>query len=185
MSNPTIQAEMETYRDPSGQLIKAVFLDRDGVLVKTYPEGGTTRGPLDMEEVVILPGVAEAVRRLRENDWIVIGVTNTPDVARGRLLPVHADQINGLISQMTRIRDLLSCPHDRHQQFSCRKPMPGMLFAAAYKWGVSLPNSWMVGDRETDRQAARRAGCHSILLKPTGHLTNLTEATQWILDHAP
>jgi D-glycero-D-manno-heptose 1,7-bisphosphate phosphatase len=143
---------------------KAVFVDRDGVLVKTFPEGNTTRGPRTVEEIEILPSVEEALALLREADYLVVCVTNQPDLARGKLLQSVHDAISWSIMQSLPLFSTYTCPHDNDDHCGCRKPKPGLFYVAAYNHSIRLDQSYMIGDRETDCIASQRAGCHKCFL---------------------
>ncbi len=145
---------------------RCVFFDRDGI-VNTSPGAGlyVTR----WEDFHLLPEFVEALRIVRAHGYQAAIVTNQRAVARGL---VSADVVE---SMHRRLRDLLRqnyrldlldiryCPHDVGQ-CDCRKPLPGMLTAVAARHGLDLAASWMVGDAETDIEAGRRAGCHTILV---------------------
>jgi D-glycero-D-manno-heptose 1,7-bisphosphate phosphatase len=92
-------------------------------------------------------------------------VTNQPDVARGQQTREHVEAINAWIQSTLPIQQVLTCYHDNADHCACRKPKPGMLLAAARVWDVALPESIMVGDRWSDVEAGRAAGCRSILIE--------------------
>lgn len=149
---------------------RAVFLDRDGVLIED------TGYPDDPDTISLLPGVGAGLRLLRKAGWRLIVVSNQSGIARGkfpleRLHAIH-DRLRELLAQEgVELDALYFCPH--HPQgiaepfnLNCdhRKPEPGMLCSAAAVFGLVLPDCWMVGDKESDIQAAHRAGCQAILL---------------------
>jgi D-glycero-D-manno-heptose 1,7-bisphosphate phosphatase len=93
-----------------------------------------------------------------------------------------------------RLDDLFMCPHDQADRCPCRKPEPGLLLAAARKWEVDLPRSWMIGDRAGDVAAGRAAGCRTVFLDlgyaepgpepPADHTCrDLTEAAALVKGH--
>ncbi len=159
-------------------LRRAVFLDRDGVLLRAYVEGGVTRPARTPAEFEILPGVAEALTRLRSAGLELVVVTNQPDVARGR---TDRDLVEAFHERLRRdlgLRHLYTCYHDDADACRCRKPKPGLLEQAAADLGLALDGSFMVGDRERDVEAGRRAGCTTILLRQphSGDVTADAEA---------
>lgn len=163
------------------KLARAVFLDRDGTLVRTFPEGPTTRGPRTLAEVGILPGVEEACRLLRAAGWLLVCVSNQPDIARG--LTSHDEQ---LAIDLRLIGDLgltacYVCDHDAGDNCGCRKPRPGLIHIAAYEHAICLADSIMIGDRESDRLAGIRAGCKHQILVTLDH--PLLEHAEWIVQH--
>ena len=77
---------------------RVVFLDRDGVLNRAFPEGGTTRPPMSVAELELLPGVPEALARLRAAGFVLVVVTNQPDVARGKQTRAAVEEINAKVA---------------------------------------------------------------------------------------
>lgn len=144
---------------------RAVFLDRDGTLNAAYEINGISCPPARLEDVVLLPGVEEGVRRLKGEGFVLVVVTNQPDVARGAQKQEVVEQINAYLQQVLPIDALLCCYHDDADACSCRKPAPGLLFRAASMFDLDLPHSFLVGDRWRDVQAGARAGCTTILLR--------------------
>jgi len=142
----------------------AVFLDRDGVLTDVYVNGGAPSPAVTHDEVLLLPGVREACTRLREAGWLLIGVTNQPDVARGTIDMAHVEAVNERVSEVLHLDDFYVCPHDDSDACSCRKPLPGMLLEAAERWSVDLSASVMVGDRWRDVEAGNAAGCATVFI---------------------
>jgi D-glycero-D-manno-heptose 1,7-bisphosphate phosphatase len=147
---------------------RAVFLDRDGVLIED------TGYLADPEGVTLLPGVGEALRAFRERGWRLVVVTNQSGVARGlftleRLEEIHVRLVRLLAAEGVRLDALYFCPHHADGSRApfnvpCehRKPGPGMLRAAAARLGLSLPACWMVGDKESDVRAGYAAGCRAV-----------------------
>jgi len=143
---------------------KAAFLDRDGVINQKAPIEGEyiTR----WDELKILPGVAEAIILLRRAGFQVIVVSNQRCVAKGLLAEAELDSMHRKLCDElgalgATIDAVYYCPHDEEPPCSCRKPQPGMLFAAATERKIDLPSSWMIGDSEKDIEAGKRAGCRT------------------------
>lgn len=144
----------------------AVFVDRDGVLVRLVLRAGRWVAPQRLEEFVVLPGVAWAVATLRAAGLPVVVVTNQPDLARGLLNPdVLAEMHRRLAAQLT-LDAIYVCPHDDGDRCGCRKPLPGLLQAAARDLGLDLGSSFLVGDTWRDIEAGRTAGCTTVLVPP-------------------
>lgn len=145
-------------------MVRAVFLDRDGVVNRKAPEGCyVTR----WEQVKFLPGGADAVKRIREAGFEVIVVSNQRAVAKGlvsetELEFLHLRMWQELFRGEKGFDAVYYCPHDNDPPCGCRKPQPGMLLTAAQDRGIDLGGSWMVGDFESDVEAGRRAGCRTI-----------------------
>ncbi|MHB2025434.1 MAG: D-glycero-alpha-D-manno-heptose-1,7-bisphosphate 7-phosphatase [Elusimicrobiota bacterium] len=143
----------------------AVFLDRDGVLNEAFVENAVSYPPKSAKEFKLLPGVGEACRTLREAGFTLLVVTNQPDVARKKLTLGSAEEINNLVRQKLPVQDVFACYHDDADACDCRKPKPGLLRSAAGRWNVDLSESFMVGDRWSDVEAGRAAGCATILIE--------------------
>ncbi len=193
-SHPDLQVSAMKWESISDRR-RAVFLDRDGVLNRALVhENGKTHPPAHLEEVEILEGVAQACEALRRAGFLLIGVTNQPDVARGTQAQEVVEAINDVLRCQDLIDEILVCYHDDADDCSCRKPKPGLLLDAAHNWDIDFLNSFMVGDRWTDIEAGRRAGCKTILVngslkeaersKPDFHAASLVEATEWILEQS-
>ena len=169
-------------------MIKAVFLDRDGVINRKAPEGEYIRS---WDEFVFLPGVGAAVRRLNDAEYVVIIVTNQRGIARGKVIPSELDRIHQkLVSELAdegaAIHGIYYCPHDLHENCGCRKPQPGLLSRAVAEFGIDERRSWMIGDSIADVQAGQRAGCRTILVDTTATVapTEQIELTARDLAHA-
>jgi D-glycero-D-manno-heptose 1,7-bisphosphate phosphatase len=143
---------------------RAVFLDRDGVLNRAVVRGGKPYPPSNVSELEILPGVEEALAALRKAGFLLIVVTNQPDVARGTTTREAVDAINAALGTELPIDEFRTCYHDSEAGCDCRKPRPGALLAAAAHHGIDLYDSFMVGDRWRDAEAGQRAGCKTILI---------------------
>jgi D-glycero-D-manno-heptose 1,7-bisphosphate phosphatase len=145
---------------------KAVFLDRDGVIIRKPSEGEyVTR----WEEMDVLPGVVEAIGLLNRSKFRVIVVSNQRCVAKGlvtahELESMHRRMCEQLAAGGATIDGVYYCPHEKWPACSCRKPAPGMLLDAARKHQLDLAASWMIGDSEVDVEAGINAGCKTARL---------------------
>ena len=171
---------------------RAVFLDRDGVLNEALVRTGRPYPPASLDELRISANVPMLVARLRAAGFLVIGVTNQPDVARGLQTREIADALSRAVGRATSLEALLACYHDDADGCRCRKPAPGLLEAAAARYGIDLSRSFIVGDRWRDIEAGRRAGCRTLFLDndyleakpmPPADATvgSLDEGVAWIL----
>jgi D-glycero-D-manno-heptose 1,7-bisphosphate phosphatase len=147
-----------------GSLRRAVFLDRDGVLIATHIEDGVTRPPASIDDVLVLAGVPAALDRLRRAGFLLVVVTNQPDVARGTQTRAGVEAINRWLDDQFCFDAIRVCYHDNADGCACRKPRPGMLLDAASELGIDISASVMVGDRETDIAAGKAAGCKTIFI---------------------
>lgn len=149
---------------------KACFLDRDGVVNEEVDY------LCEPDKVAIIPGVPEALKMLKEAGFMTVVVTNQAGVARGMyeekdILRVH-ERIQELLRESgIEIDVFYYCPH--HPDFTgdcpCRKPEPGMFLNAVREYNIDVSRSFMVGDRMSDINAARAAGCGSAYLVRTGY----------------
>jgi D-glycero-D-manno-heptose 1,7-bisphosphate phosphatase len=143
----------------------AVFLDRDGVLNEVRMEGATASTPRTVAELEILPTAKADLGRLREAGYVLLVVSNQPDVARGDLSLDAVEEINRALRTALPIDAVYVCPHDTRDGCACRKPKPGLIRAGAREWGVDLAGSWLIGDRWVDLAAAEAAGIDGLLVE--------------------
>ena len=147
---------------------RAVFLDRDGVLNRCVVRDGHPYPPSSVEEFELEEDVAQGCRRLKENGFLLVVVTNQPDVGRGTQTRAKVDAIHEtLLSALPMLDRIEVCYHAgraRGEPCSCRKPQPGMLLAAAASLQIDLPRSYLIGDRWRDIDCARAAGCRAIFI---------------------
>lgn len=145
---------------------QAVFLDRDGVINKTVFKMGKPRSPYALEEFEFMDGIFEAVKSFKEQGYLVIVVTNQPDVARGWVSMEQVVIVNEHVKNLLNVDEVVACFHTEKDNCLCRKPRPGMLLESAKKWQIDLSKSFMIGDRLSDIEAGQKAGCKSFLLGP-------------------
>ena len=138
-------------------MLKAVFLDRDGVINKASIIDGKPYPPRNLDELELIPGVDQAILQLRDRGYFCIVVTNQPDVARGKTSKETVESINQFLIQNLAIHEIISCYHDDHENCDCRKPKPGSLLKVALKYNIDLNKSFMVGDRWRDIETGIQA----------------------------
>lgn len=143
---------------------RAVFLDRDGVLNRSVLHDGVPRPPTTVADVKILGGVIEAIQILKNRNFVPVVVTNQPDVARGLTTRPQVEAINAYIGMVTDIDHFYTCFHDEVDFCDCRKPAPGLIYRASQELGLSVHNSFMVGDRWRDISAGQAAGCQAFFI---------------------
>lgn len=156
----------------SKEFIKALFLDRDGVI---NHDSGYTSGK---ENFVFIDGIFDLCRAAVESGYTLLVVTNQAGIGRGlytekEFLNLSAWMCDQFVSQRCEITEIFYCPYHpehgigRYKQDSFdRKPNPGMLLAAAEKYAISMSDSMMIGDKDSDMEAAKNGGvglrCHYI-----------------------
>ncbi|MBI4509587.1 MAG: HAD family hydrolase [Deltaproteobacteria bacterium] len=188
---------------------KAVFLDRDGVLVEDV---GLLARP---EDIRVLAGAAEALAKLRQAGYLLVVISNQASVARGILSEAAACELHEHVQWELRacgaphLDGFYFCPHHPHANLpeyrracDCRKPRPGLILRASTERDVDPSTSFMVGDRLTDVWAGARAGCRTVLVETGKHAEplivtsdppdeavapqrtcrDLGEAARWILE---
>lgn len=157
---------------------KAVFLDRDGT-INIY------KGFLkNIDEFELIPGAAEAIKKINASGYLAIVVTNQPVIARGEVTRGELDEIHNKMETLLGLEGayldgIYFCPHHPHKGYEgeipelkleceCRKPKPGMLFKAAEDFNIDLSQSYMIGDGENDIKAGNAAGCRTVLINGIG-----------------
>jgi len=170
---------------------RAVFLDRDGVINRAIVCQGKPYPPRGLGDLEILPGVEEAVRRLRLAGFKLLVVTNQPDVARGNQKREDVERMNAWLGERLALDGFKVCYHDDGDGCGCRKPKPGMLLAVSHELQIDLKESFMIGDRWRDIEAGNNAGCRTIFIdygyderQPLimdARVYSLPEAVDWIL----
>jgi D-glycero-D-manno-heptose 1,7-bisphosphate phosphatase len=150
---------------------------------------GITRPPASVDAMRVLPGVDAALARLRDAGFALVVVTNQPDVRRGLQQRERVEAINDALQARFAFDAVQVCFHDTPDDCHCRKPKPGLLLDAARALDLDLRLSYMVGDRPTDVEAGRRAGCRTVCVTHGGlavsgadfTAAHLPAATDWIL----
>jgi histidinol-phosphate phosphatase family protein len=175
-----------------GQTRRAVFLDRDGVITCALVRGGKPYAPVSLDEMEIAADASAALARLKAAGFLLLVVTNQPDVARGVARREDVEAIHGALSAALPLDAFFVCYHDDADACACRKPLPGLLQMAAAEHGIDLARSYMIGDRWRDIDAGSTAGCRTVLIDrsyderapantPDARAGSLTDAVDWIM----
>lgn len=143
---------------------KAIFLDRDGVINQVNFVDGKPYPPKDMSELILLPRVNEALQLLKDAGYLLIVITNQPDVVRGKAKIETVEAINQFLKDSLPIDDIFTCYHDDIEDCNCRKPKPGNILKAANQYNINIPSSFMIGDRWRDIEAGESAGCKTFFI---------------------
>jgi D-glycero-D-manno-heptose 1,7-bisphosphate phosphatase len=174
---------------------RAVFLDRDGVLNDAVIRDGKPYPPDSVEELRVVDGAADALALLRDRGFLLVVVTNQPDVARGRQQKSIVETMHRSLREALPVDAFFTCYHTDGDICACRKPLPGLLHEAAREWSVDLDESFMVGDRWRDIEAGQAAGCRTVWIDhgyrergpsrpPDARVRSIGEAAAWIVEQA-
>ncbi len=142
---------------------KAIFLDRDGVINKLILESGISRSPRLIEEFIINSEIPHFIATFKNLGYLILVITNQPEVSRGLVSKEQVEEFHRLIFDLLVIDDIFVCWHDKDDECSCRKPKPGLLIEAKQKYDIDMVNSFFIGDRTIDFDAAKAAGTNGIL----------------------
>jgi D-glycero-D-manno-heptose 1,7-bisphosphate phosphatase len=169
----------------------AVFLDRDGVLVRAEVRNGKSYAARRLQDFRLLPGASEAVRALRARGFLTIVVTNQPDIGNGLVDAKVVEAMHEILRKKLPLDSIEVCPHRQTDDCDCRKPKPGLLVAAARRLSLDFSASFMVGDRCSDVVAGRSVGCYTLFVdrgydrctdvRPDAVVRSLRQAVQHIL----
>jgi D-glycero-D-manno-heptose 1,7-bisphosphate phosphatase len=183
---------------------RAVFLDRDGVINENvfYADTGELEAPRRAADYRPIPGAFAAMRRLEAAGFLLFIVSNQPNMAKAKATRDDHDAIHAAMQALLKtegidVKEAFYCFHhpkgvvpELSGRCDCRKPSPHFLLKAAERWTISLPKSWMVGDRGTDIACGVSARARTIRIS-TAHdeaadfcAANLAEAAEVILAKA-
>jgi D-glycero-D-manno-heptose 1,7-bisphosphate phosphatase len=148
--------------------MKVIFLDRDGVI---NHEVGYLHKSKDFK---FIDGVFEACKNFQLLGYKLIIVTNQSGIARGYYQEADFHTLTKWMlekfdNQDIDISDVFFCPHAPKSNCKCRKPQPGMFLEARDKYGINMEDSWLIGDKEVDIEAANAAGVNNTILVKSGH----------------
>ncbi len=171
---------------------KAVFFDRDGVLIKPVIIKNKPLSISKISELEFIVNDKSYFDKLRKDGYKLIIITNQPDIARGKISRSFVDETNSIIIKNFSLDGCYVCDHDNNDKCLCRKPKNGLLLKAASDFNLDLSKCIMIGDRWKDIDAAEISGCKSIFIdynynemKPvnfTASASSLIEAIKIILD---
>lgn len=155
---------------------RAIFLDRDGVINKNRDDYVK-----NIKELEILPFVAKAINLMNKTNFKVIVISNQSGVNRGlisinKLYEIHEFMKNKLLQENARIDGIYFCPHRPDESCNCRKPKPALILNAANDLDIDLSKSFMIGDRESDRIAAKEAGVQFVFINTNGNLLKIIQS---------
>ena len=173
---------------------KAVFLDRDGVLVKSFVKKGKAYAPIKFKDFKIYKDSEKCIKKLNSLGFMTIVVTNQPDVGKKLISKDTLNKMHISLKKKTKVNKIYTCIHTSEQKCKCRKPMPGMLIEAAKVDRNNLKKSYMIGDRFMDILCGNKVGCKTIFInrnykekkpiKQIASVRNLKEATDCIVNRS-
>lgn len=161
---------------------RAVFLDRDGVLNKSVVREGRPYPPRTLEEFELYPDVKDGCARLAAAGYLLVVVTNQPDIGRGTqsrdaVEVMHRKMLEAL-PQIIRVDVCWHAGSDFGDPCDCRKPKPGMILRAAEELGIDRSRSFMIGDRWRDVDCGHEAGCRTVFID-RGYSEELRQLPDW------
>ena len=172
-------------------LNKAVFLDRDGVLVKSLIKNKKGYAPKNLKDFKVYKESKNSVEILNSLGFKIFVVTNQPDVGKKIISKKTLNKMHKILKKKVKIKKIYTCIHTSEENCSCRKPMAGMLLNAAKVFKINLKKSYMIGDRESDILCGKRAGCKTIFINRNynekrpkyqiASVKNIKEATSCII----
>lgn len=158
---------------------RAVFLDRDGVLNLAVIRNGQPFPPDRAQDFELYDDVAVGCERLKTANFLLVVITNQPDVGRGtqarEAVEAMHSKLRAAIPSLDRIEVCYHAGERYGQSCDCRKPRPGMILRAAAKLNIDPKKSYVIGDRWRDVDCARATGCRAIFIQ-RGYKENLHEA---------
>ena len=143
---------------------RAIFLDRDGTVIE---DTGYIANP---DHIRPLPGALATLARLAQDGWKLMIISNQSGVGRGLISAQEMDAVHQRFLQLMAdngapVTASYFCVHAPEAGCACRKPSPALIRAAVAEHGLTSPNYWLIGDRESDVLCGRNAGCRTIWLR--------------------
>ncbi len=157
-------------------MTRAIFLDRDGTIMEDV---GYPRHP---DQVTLLHGATDALKRLQQKGYLLVVISNQSGIGRGWVSQMEADSVHErfielLAKKDVQIRKAYYCPHAPDAGCGCRKPAIGLFQQAKDELGFELSRCVMIGDKSSDVEAGRQAGCRTILFAKEPLTTETTTET--------
>jgi D-glycero-D-manno-heptose 1,7-bisphosphate phosphatase len=147
---------------------RAVFLDRDGVLNRAVVRDGHPYPPLRVEDFELHEDAAAGCARLKQAGFLLVVVTNQPDVARGTQTRAAVEAMHSKLQSALPLLDRIEICYHAGERYGdpcdCRKPRPGMILRAAAELNIDVRASYVIGDRWRDIDCARAAGCCAVFI---------------------
>jgi len=143
---------------------KAFFFDRDGILNKAVIKQLKPYSPRYPSELNLNYEFVKFIKKLKAKNFLIIVISNQPDVKNGKLTKYSLKIINSIIKRYFLIDEIYVCIHGKKDNCECRKPKPGMLKKASEKWNIDFKKSYFIGDRWKDISAGASMDCTTIFI---------------------
>ncbi len=173
---------------------KAIFLDRDGVIVRSKVINGKPYAVRSMKDFRILPYVIPLINKLKKKNFLIFVVTNQPDLKKGKLKLKNLILMHDKLLNKTKIDQIFVCPHNKDDNCKCRKPKNGLLKQASKIYKINFTKSYLIGDRKKDIDAGNISNCKTIFIdrnykeeKPINYnfrVSSFQKAISYILNDA-
>jgi D-glycero-D-manno-heptose 1,7-bisphosphate phosphatase len=148
---------------------RAVFLDRDGTLIKTDIVNGLPRAIRKINQMELMSGVIEGCELLLSYGYLLFIITNQPDVWNGTNSRENVTEVNSYLEKKLGISESYVCFHSSEVFCDCRKPNPGLVYRASDDFSLDLNQSWFIGDRPKDVETAHLAKCRGAVWLKTNY----------------
>jgi D-glycero-D-manno-heptose 1,7-bisphosphate phosphatase len=140
-------------------------MERDGILNLPRIERQCQVAPATLAELQVNQAAIPLCDHLKAAGFVLVATTNQPGLSNGGVSRRELDRMHARLRQIFPIEDILVCPHDSGDHCSCRKPLPGLLIEASFKWHLDLERSFVISDKWQDARAAQAVGCTSMMLQ--------------------
>jgi len=144
--------------------MKALFIDRDGVLNKLVPRDGGWFSPRSIEEFCVSEDALGALNDFRNHNFTIFVITNQPDLSRRLLRPETLLRFHSILVEQLGPLEFLVCPHTAEMDCGCRKPKPGLIIETCSRYNIDISASWLIGDQASDILAGRDAGLKTVII---------------------
>lgn len=170
--------------------MKALFLDRDGVINRSYINNfGKPKAPKRLKDFIFLPYVKKYIDEIKKHNFLIFVVTNQPDISYGNLKKNELEKMHNKIYCKLSVTEIFTCIHGKDQNCKCRKPKTGLFKMAIKKYNLNINTSFTIGDRSSDINASANCNIKSIFIdrnynepKPTGQIFT-TKSTRKALEY--
>ena len=165
--------------------MRAVFLDRDGVINRSFIKNGKPKAPLNIKDFIILPYVKEKLIEIKKKNFFIIVISNQPDIHKGLISIKTINSMNEKLYASLPINEIYICPHSKESGCKCRKPNDKFFKLALKKYDINPLKSFMVGDRKTDMDSVLNLKIPSIFIdrkynepKPCSQISTFSTSSQ-------